>query len=255
MADDALDFGSGNSSRYYAFSGPTLPDADWCVGCWVRMPNGMNTSADFQYLISAGTIGAANSFHIFFGDSSNQGQVLLRGRGAAGTEWNWGFETAIGSAPNYIDTTNRLMIVQRRGSAIEGYWVAKGAAVAGPNSTTGLAGNTTISPATWNFGRRPDGNATRYFGNVAGELFMLSGDSLNAAEVEALAAGVHIDAVRTTRLLDLRFRGSNAVEQDLSGNDYDATRNGAGWALVEEFFPDADAPLIQAPPAFFGCNL
>lgn len=205
----AIDFGDTfNSSRYYTISGGAsglaLPNADWCVGVWVRFPHGCNTAADFQYLLSGGTLGAANSFHLFFGDSTNAGKAVIRLRGAAGTEIN----SIIGelpNAPSYVDETDRLLIVQRRGANIEGFLVAKDGAVSGPSLTVSVGANTGISPASWDFGRQADGAAGRYFQNVASELFILTDDSLSPAQVQELATGKSVTCMSGCPELYLKF--------------------------------------------------
>ena len=250
MANDALDYGTDNNSRYYAVDVSTtslvLPDGDWCVGMWIRLPNGLLTTMDYQYVFSAGTIGASNSFHVFFGESSSFNDVVVRFNGAAGTEVNQNVATGVGNATTGINTDDHLMVIQRVGTTIYTYWILEGATVSAATNSFSNNSNTTNTFPSLNIGRRPDGNSTRYFGNVVGEVFILTSDSLTNSELTTLAAGAHIDAVRASPYLDLRFRGSNATETDQSGNGYDGTRNGTGWTLVNEFFPDSAGTDISA---------
>jgi len=236
----ALDFGLNNNSRYFdvdVTGGLVLPDADWTVGMWVRMPNGLSTNMDFQYIFSGGTLAATNSFHIFFGESSNFRDVMVRLRGNTGTEINVVIASNIGDA-NGIDDGDHLLVVQRIGTTVYGYWIAEGDTVTAADMSTSNLSNTANTLPSLNIGRRPDGNATRYFGNTVGEVFILTNDSLSNTDLTTLASGKHITIVRSDAELDLRFRGDNATEIDLSDNGFDATRNGTGYTLLAEFFPD-----------------
>jgi hypothetical protein len=241
VANDALDFGPSNTTRHFTCSGPATGAGDLCVGFWAR--DTRITGANFDYAVSRGTLGAVNSLQIFLGQASsgNNGQIGVRARGAAGTEFNQTTGTIFTGSGNDI-----LIVVQKRGTAMEIYGVVQGATVTAPNlsSTTNVPGE--ISAGTWYLGARSDLNTSRFWQNPFGEFFVLIGDSLSAAEVEDLAAGVHITAIRATRAIDLRFRGNNATETDLSGNGRNATRVGTGYTLVNEFFPDSDGVNINA---------
>lgn len=248
----AINFGSSfNSAAYYQVdtsAGLVLPDADWCVGVWVRFPQGCNTAADFQYLISAGTLGAANSFHAFFGDSSNSGQLVIRMMGAVGTEINTVVAT-LPNAPDFIDNTDRLLIIQRRGSNFEGYLVAAGAQVTTPDLSIGLDGNTTIDLAGLNLGRRADGATGRYFQNVAGDFFVFY-NSLSLAQIEYLANGVRIDSILVPKLY-LRFVTASPYEVDLFEN-YHATAFGVG--ILSAAHPTKSVVGFKARAASDGSN-
>lgn len=241
MANDALDFGPSNSSRRFTCSGPATGAGDWCIGFWAR--DSRIAGSNFDYAVSRGTLGAVNSLQIFVGQagSGNNGQIGVRARGAAGTEFNETTSTVFTASGNDL-----LIVVQKRSTAIEIYAVVEDATVSSPllTSTTNVPGE--ISAGTWYLGARSDLNTSRFWQNPFGEFFALIGDSLSAAEVETLAAGAHITVVRATRAVDLRFRGNNATESDLSGNGVDATRAGTGYTLVNEFFPDASTTVVTA---------
>ncbi|MEO8296351.1 MAG: hypothetical protein ABI574_00945 [Burkholderiales bacterium] len=248
MALDALDFGVSNASRYFTFTGPGLPAGDWTIGFWTRRTT--DAGSGFQYMVSRGTLGGNNSLQVFTGEASagNNGDVILRALGSSGTEFNDGPVAVLPLAT----TTDKLVVVQRRSSQIEVYCVSEGATVSAPNGTYTTNVPNAISSGTWYIGGRSDLDATRFWEAPLGEFFILTSDSLTAAEVQTLAAGVHIDAIRSgasAPAVDLRFRGNNATESDLSGNSRNATRNGTtGYALVTEFFPNTLAPTIVTPP-------
>jgi len=242
LPSTALNFGADNNSRYFdvdvATTSLVLPDADWCVGMWVRMPEGLLTTMDYQYIFSAGTIGTSNSFHIFFGETSNFREIIVRYNGITGTEVNQLVYAGVGDVTTGIDNTDHLLVIQRIGTTTYGYWIPEGDTVSGADNSFSNNANTANTFPTLNIGRRPDGNTTRYFGNTVGEVFILTNDSLSNTDLTTLAEGKHITIVRSDAELDLRFRGDNATEVDLSDNGFDGTRTGTGYNLLAEFFPD-----------------
>ena len=240
----ALDFGSsgGNTSRYFTLAGPEIPAADWCMGHWLRLA-GTDTAG---HSMGCGSHASANTIQLYLSGSGSTRSLTLRLRGGgSGPDL-----TVSGIGVN--NGVDYLVIAQRRGSSIELYVVAEDAAVAGPGATTTTLPASGSAAMTWHVGARPDLSSTRFWKNPFGELFFLSGDSLTPAEVQTLAEGRHITDLRATRALDLRFRGSNPTEPDLSGNGRDATMVGAGFTLADDFFPEPAGQLKAA--LFFGCN-
>lgn len=236
----AIDFGNTfNDTRYYDIalgSGLALPDADWCVGVWMNLPRGFNTAASFQYLVTGGTIGNRDSFLLFLGEDNNFREIILRAFGAAGDEINQTLVSNVGTAPDGIETTDHLLIMQRRSGNFEWYWVPTGGTVSAPTGSI-AQNNTTITPAQWEFGRRPDGNTARYYQNIASELFILTNRSLTSAEVETLAGGAQITSVESSPEAYLRFIEADATVSDLSGNGHNATRNGTGYVNTTHPIP------------------
>lgn len=242
MANDALDFGPSNTTRHFTMTGPELgtAGAEWCVGFWMK--DTRITGSDYDYGVGRNTLGANNSFQIFIGQSgtANPGQVGVRALGSSGTEFNQNTGTILSGSGNDF-----LIVAQKRSTNMEIYVVQEGTSVGSPTLSSGTDVPNTISSGTWYLGARSDLSSARFWQNPFGEFFVLTGDSLTAAQVTTLAAGQHINAVKSTRAVDLRFRGNNATELDQSGNGRDATRVGTGYTLVNEFFPNTSAKALR----------
>ncbi len=233
MANTTIDFGAANASRYYTLNGPALPNADWCIGGWIRRDRA--NASGYQTLVSINSGSFGNDRVSLFHGGSYFVAVAIAQDGAGHVS-----PTLFGEYAE--DSLNHLIVLQRRGSNLEIYTVAKGATASAPNDSGAHAFTTGIAAATWNIGRREDDAA--YNTQPFGEVFCLLNDSLTAAEVSTLAAGAHITAVRASPEIDLRFRTSNDPEPDLSGNGYDADQFGTGWTTATEFFPDGAATTV-----------
>lgn len=241
MVATSLDYGATNTTRYNTLSGPALPNADWSIGGWLRRDRAR--PAGYYQLLSANVaIGGDNRVTLFHGGSD------FVGVGQAQDGAGHASPTLFGS---YVDDAlNYLIVLQRRGTNLELYTVAKGATASAPNDSGAHGFTTGISAATWYLGARDDLSAN--FNNQPfGENFCLLSDSLSAAEVTSLAVGVHITSVRPSPAFDLRFRISQATEPDLSGNGRNATQFGSGWATATEFFADGAAAASSAPNRSF----
>ena len=249
MATDALYFNNETSGgNYFDLTGPALPNGDWAIGFWCRPDLMTNASASYQYVISAGSLGTVGSMQIFIPSRQNgiEGCSYLRFYSDAGSaELNTVGCTAT-VLPGVGDGSDYLFIVQRRGSDLDYYVVKEGSATATPTTVASAAWGGGLNSRAWRIGGRTDAASLRWLSNPMGELFVI-GQSLTAAQIVNLASGKHIDAVVATRLLDLRFRGNNAIESDLSGNGRNATRTGSNFSLVNEFFPDTVAASVTTP--------
>ncbi|CAB4124386.1 Regulator of chromosome condensation (RCC1) repeat [uncultured Caudovirales phage] len=230
-----INFGTGNATRYYQFTGPVLPNSDWSVGFWVRTSSLAGTA--YQYPVSVGTgLGATNTFFIIIGENGAGGDAngfFLRALGAAGTEFN------DGQYPFSAATEDRFCVIQRRSSVIEFYSALKSSIVSAPyfSSATNIPNG--LTSQTWTIGARGyDLAADRFLKNPFGQFFILTDSSLTAAEVSILASGKAITTVRSTRAVDLRFTENNALELDLSGNGRNATQVGTGYTTVGGFLSD-----------------
>ncbi|MGA0610101.1 hypothetical protein [Caldimonas sp. KR1-144] len=235
----ALSFGAdnGGGTRYFTAPLPALVDGNWALLCWIRAVD--FTGSGFQYALSMGTLGGANSLHVFTPEASQaSGNTwTLRALGSTGTEVNFGIGGAGVEFPN--DGVDRLCVIQRVGTSLQIYVVPEGSTVA----SGGISGSTTwttgaITAGTLNIGRRADGAADRGWQNPLGQIALLLNDSLTTDEINTLATGKPITAVRATTAMDLRFRTDNATEPDLSGNGRNATRVGTGFTVVTDFFAD-----------------
>jgi hypothetical protein len=238
---NALDFGASNTTRYYSLTGPSL-ETEWGIWFWTRRVRTGNNQ--YGYAISKGNLAADDSFHVIVGGTLTSGAVSFRAKGASGIELN----ISAASAPIPVGSTDYLIGVQKRAGAIELYVVAEGSTVTAPTLTASTDVPTSIASGTWLIGARGDLSTARFWENPLGELTVLTGRSLSPSQVQAVAAGARVNAVETTRELELRFRDSTATEADLSGNNYTATRAGTGYTLVGEFFSDSlPAPTLSSP--------
>lgn len=181
----AIDFGDNNSTKYITIGDTadlTLPDSDWAVGVWTRVDD--NSGSAFQYLLSSGTIFAANSFHLYLHESgidAGRWQLAVNGDGARRSS----------SSPGG-DGKDRLIVCQRSGGNIQIYFCEAGQTATQEYSDTfsgAMDGN------GFDFGRRKDGNTARYYEEHAGELFFLSA-ALSEDEITALGAGMVITAIK-----------------------------------------------------------
>lgn len=247
----AIDFGTGNDgSRYSVIAdgagGLNLPDNDWAIALWVRLSNGLRGFAgasDFQYFLSCGALGGIGSLHLFFGNTSNFRQFVYRIRGASLAELNVTAVTGIGDATTGIDTTDRLIVIQRRSNNIEIYWVAKGAAVSAPNSSTAWGARGALTPATdWTLGHRADLAASRAYQNVLSEVAFILDGSLSATDVEDLAVGVPITDVYAGAEAHLKFLAFADPEPD-AVDDHDADMVGSGIVTATHPFEYGGATI------------
>jgi hypothetical protein len=244
----AVNFGTdnqgGSARRFSMATPPALPSGqDWCVGFWARFAD--LSGSNFEYVISRGTLGGNGSLHIFFGQesSSNPSQLNMRAKGTGGTENNFGSATVADNGTDF------LCVVQRRGSNIETYVVAKGASVSAPNTSNTDASTGDIATGTTLIGGRTDLLNARFYRNTLGEVFWLVNDSLTAAEVENLAIGKNIVEERADPEVNLRFLTYSTTENDLSDNNHDATVTGSGIVTADHFFTDGEQAALATSGA------
>lgn len=239
-----IDFGAGNTERYYTVpSGLVLPDADWCIGFWAR-PDQLVAEANGRNVVLQAVGGGTSSLDFYVGPAD----PFFGGVDDAGNDIGT-FDFFYGQLPG--NRNDILFIAQRRfngtDSRIEFYVAPKGSiqtASGGYPPITGQA--TTLTLGDIYLGRRADGNDFYTWEDPFGEFFILTNDSLSAAEVTALAVGEHITAIRPSPAIDLRFRGINDPEPDLTGKGYDAVQHGAGWTIAPEFFEDGESTTTEA---------
>lgn len=204
-------------------AGLTLPDGDWCVAIWTRVTD--NSGSNYQYLLSNNNWGVNNSFNLFLceaGEASDPNEWAIRLVDGDGTTVT--FDS--GAAAPGADGLWRLVVVQRRtaDAQVQMWFCTPGAtpALVGSDSDTNFDA---IDGGAWNVGRRVDGNANRYYGSFAAELF--KGDfSLSQEEIAALGAGVPIYALGKSPSMYLVMGTSEATLRDLFGSN-DATRSSA----------------------------
>lgn len=226
----ALDFGGGswaNSfSRRYYFTGPALPDSDWSIG-WVKRSTTAPPTDVYPTLFQTadGVQGTTGGLIVQeYGDGTD-GSDSIQAQATGGSAMN------LGAANDYDPDVDVWNVLQRRGSNLEWYRCVEGGTVSAATDSTAWSG-TTIAADEWSFGwdwRDP-----------LGEIFVLSGSSLTAAQVTELASGKQISALAgVTPLIHLAFRdGAGATEGNLGsgGSTYDATRDGTGFTTTTEFF-------------------
>lgn len=244
MANTTVTWGAANDQRYYSLAGFTLPNADWCIGCWFR-PAALDSN---NVLIGGGDRNLSNSIALEIRSGGDIGFNVISGNN----------ESTI-LDPFIIDwategSTNYLAVMQRRGANLQAFVYAKGSTISSAKMQAAHGQTATCAPATiWIGGNSllDDPDLERLWNGPMGEVFVLLNDSLSNTELTTLCAGAHITAVRATRALDLRFRTVSTTEPDLSGNGRDATQVGTGWDTATEFFADgtAAAALSAASPS------
>lgn len=246
----ALSFGdvsNTNSSRYYSFTWPTMPDGDWCVGLWtvpLAEPDHLVYSALTPFCTSASPSASAGISWYFswYNSPANAGAMWASGTG--GTPGSTG---PFGAGAVAFNTTPTLLIVQRRAGNSEWYWAPKGSTQTGTAHSytqawtgAGLASNAAT------LGR--DSASAYWWTWPLGEFFILNDQSLSLAQVNALAAGVQITTVARP-IVWFPFRdGPAAVElnQGYGGAAYNATRSGTGFdvSTPDYFNVNSDAKIF-----------
>ena len=238
----AIDFVTGNASRYYSVDVTTpivLPGSGFAVGMWMALPVGFNTIAAFQYFLSTGALNANNNINFFLGETSNFREIFARARSgpSAGEDINNPFASNVGVAPDGVELIDHLLVFQGNGSEFQLYWVPADGTVTAPNNTKAYiasTGDNTVS--TLILGSRTDFQSERYYQNVLSEVFMLD-RILTNAEIENLATRKPITDEEPSPLLYLRFISPDATISDLSGNGHTATRVGTGYASYTHPIP------------------
>jgi hypothetical protein len=225
-----LDFKTGNTERYYSIPNHSvlnLGAGAWAWGVWTKVAD--ITGAFFQYVISNGLPTAANGIAIYMSEASvsggldNPGTWTLRMLDSAGVGSAWPSTTATGA-----DNILRLIVVQSTGSTIEIWHCTQGGtAVRRLNQATDLG--TLNAAVAWNFGRRTDGNADRYYESQAGGFFKAD-VALSQADVTAIAAPASPATVLGANCIAYWpfVNGATATETDVVSGLV-ATRQGTGW--------------------------
>lgn len=195
-------------------AGLTFQDGDWVLGVWTFVSD--NSGTNYQYIVSNGNFSANNSLNLLLDET---------GEGGTPDQWEAILEDGDGTAVNLAsasapgaDSTWRLIIVQRRTADNEiQMWFCEEDAVATKEDSNSDAGFNAINGGDWNIGRRVDGQADRYYGSIASEIF--KGDfSLSQSEIEQLAAGHTIRSIGKSPDMWLQMIASVATLPDLSGN-------------------------------------
>lgn len=236
----SLDFGGGaaaNSSRYYTYPFPGLPDGDWAIGCWIIPKTAPSVSPGNTVVLHSSPLAATANPGVFGYIDWASSPTDVFSIYAGGTGWTPAAGPFTGGAPTY-NTTPVLVIVQRRSGNKEWYWAPAGSSPVAPDASAAFTG-TTIASGTGYIGCYTGPNF--YFTLPLGEFFLFNDRSLSAAQVAALAAGARPSAANVggDPLILLPFRsGAGATEANLGtgGATYDATRVGTGFTTDADFF-------------------
>lgn len=222
----AIGFDEGDD--YYSIADAaelTLQNGDWVVGVWTYVSD--NAGSSYQYLVSSGNL-VNGSINIHLAEDSEAG-------GRAG-EWTLYVVDDDGTIA-YIhststpggDSTWRLIVAQHCSADNEvqlWFCTAGGSAVKAASTADTDFGQ--CNGGDWNVGRRTDGDADRYYGSVACELFK-GNFSLSQAQIEALADGLPVKTLAKgaglTLDLYLPMWEADAVLVDYSGSGNNATRS------------------------------
>lgn len=234
----AIDLGSGNISRYHSVPDSddfTLPDGDWA---WVALIFPQDSTAT-KYIVSTGAFGAVDSFNMY---------VYLSSTGGAGCKVSSGGETFISGSPLTMDNW-AWIYGTRRGSALYAGQIQVGAVAVTESSSTAISGfqNSTTAP---NIGRRADGTADRHFKGRWGQAAFISGKSVSAGDMVALANGARILPMFGS---NVKFLAHGRTANDASFGDlisgHVLTRQGTGYGTNEE---DSQTPYVWTPDYFRG---
>jgi hypothetical protein len=233
----ALDFGAGtqaNTSRSYYFSssGLSLPDGDWCIGCWIRARATFGNT--YAHAISHTNASTTETVRMSGWDTDYLASVT-RGAGATFARTIPGSGWAIPK-----DNTAILFLTQRNGSNDEVYLIHKGSAVSAPTASDTHQGTSIAAPTEWRIGRGWSGG-DRWTDHL-GEVFFYNNRALTAAQVQTLAAGARpsVGTVGADPLVLLPFRdGGVSTETNLGtgGATYNASIVGSGFTTGDDFFP------------------
>lgn len=243
----SLDWGGGVGAnagpRLYTLTSPALPDADWCIGIWVRRNFFTGTTEENLWCI--GTFETTDSMYLYMGrDAWVNGILGGHGINAAAVDL---YNTAPGvTLPQ--NGKDYLVVLQRRSNNIESYCVEKGTTAVLQNFSTGISG--TLGSHPMQIGRA-DGTDNNV--NPLGELFIFNNRSLSLSEVTSLAVGRQASYIAAPLVL-LPFRsGEVTTEPNLGsgGNTYDATISGSGFTTPPEFFPLADGSYQLTSDLYF----
>jgi hypothetical protein len=255
MVASTIDFGVGNSERYFTIPGFDLPNADYCIGWCERFPNpGTSTR---KGVIAQGGIGDASSLLI---TSAMYGGVGDRSLELGLFSWDETGTSVIQTFGPYLggDRTESdfFCFIQRRTNTAIGYAIPIGAGVTYTEPTlTGdyPAGAVTGVGSDMFIGCRAD--LSFFIEDPFGEFFVLLGESLTASELMALAAGASILSIGKTPARYYKFRADNATEPDLGSDGADATQHGTGWTTTTEFFADTASTTPITNDADFRWNV
>lgn len=223
--------------------GLVLPDSDWAISIWLRLSEGLAAGSEELefFFCSENTGGNPNNLNLWFGhtDSSWPRQLRMRLQGATGDELVDAVVTGVGDENGVTDDI--LLVLQRRGTNIECYWVEKGASVSGPVYTA-ASNNTEIAADFWNIGRAPTWPDYWRYRQVLSEVSVVE-QSFTASDVEDLAVGVSILTKVADPLVYLRFLDVNDPEPDLGtlGLTVDQV-DGSG--LTQALHPFEDGILV-----------
>jgi hypothetical protein len=216
------------SNDYYSVSDApelALADGDWCIGIWTYVDD--NAGSNAQYLISINSLGANNSINLWLeetGSGSSPGEWSVYGKDGDGT--NTG---TLRCGITGADSAWRLIIIQRKTADNEiQIWFCEKSGAASKVDSVADTDFDAVDGGDWNIGRRADGDADRFYGGAACELF--KGDfALSQAQIEALAAGLPVKtlAAQLGHTLDLYLPmwKADATLIDYSGSGNSATRH------------------------------
>lgn len=216
-----------NASNYIQITDAaalTLPNSDWCICFWESTSD--NSGTFFQYVISGGNFGAANSINVYFqeaGNTFNSNQDKLTVYIVNGsTNSLFGASTIVSSTLTF-NGSPRLWVIQRSSGNGQIYSCDQnGSVTTHHNSALNATGS--VDPPELELGRRADGNADRTYGGDLGHVF--KGDfSLTTSQISALGKGRMIHEIGKSPSYYLPLLQNVASPPDLSGG-LTVARNG-----------------------------
>lgn len=234
----AIDLGSTNTSRYHSIPDSDdfiLPDGDWGILALVYPQN----SAATKYFFSTGGFGFVNSLNLYVYPNSSGGagckvstaaEAFVSGTGLVMDEFAWIYAT-------------------RRGAGLVAGQIQVGASSVTESGSVFASGsqNSTTAP---NIGRRTDGAADRYWKGRWSQVAFISGRSVSANDMVALANGARILSLfgSSVKFLAHGRTANDATFTDIVGGHV-LTRQGTSYGTEED---DLQVPYIWTPDQIDG---
>ncbi|MCK5602435.1 hypothetical protein KAR91_11210 [Candidatus Pacearchaeota archaeon] len=141
----------------------TIPDSNWSVGVYYKLDD--NSGVAFQYPISSGAFGAANSWNLALCEDG-----WVSGGGWVPGAWAWLANDGTDDATIAAETVQggdgvwRLIVVQRSGNTVSIHYCVPGSACTTEGITSDVTALDAVDTGNWNICRRTDADADRYWG-------------------------------------------------------------------------------------------
>lgn len=230
----AVDFGRGNTTRYGTFTGPAVPNGDWCAAIWERAIDLSGNS--IEYAVGVGSFGGTNSWHMLIPcqTSGFGGEFNFSSFGTTGTQVDDAF-----NAGSWLpsDGKSRLFIAQRNGSNLD-LVVVPWRSTSLPTVQSYAYTTNGVVSSTWTFGARSDLNTARFTKNPLGKFFFKSGSILTPEQMLYLAQGNPISDIFSSVDCRIDLDSITSPYPDTSADPPTSflTLNGTGFTTDYDFY-------------------